>query len=109
VEVVRDVEWKLALPETELDPARFRGELEDLPAVPQPGDWCTIVWAAEDGELRLTFVAYEPKRTTSLFVDRRLPFSPLEATVPGGGGSPGSVLARDAATRGQGALPSGKD
>jgi hypothetical protein len=70
VGVVRATEWELALPTSELDPARFLGELSALPPVPRPGDWCTIVWAADDGELPLTLVARELVRTTSLLVDR---------------------------------------
>jgi hypothetical protein len=99
VNVVRETEWELALPTAELDPARFLGELSALPPVAQPGAWCTIVWAADGGEIPMTLVAREPPRTTSLFVERRRGFEPL-------GNALGS---RDAATRSQSALPSGRD
>jgi hypothetical protein len=100
VALVGTPKWEVALPTVELDPARFLGEFSALPPVPQPGDWCTIVWAADDGEIPLTLVAREPARMTSIFVDRRRTNSdPL-----------GNALApRDAATRNESALPSGRD
>src|SRR2546428_1363497 len=63
--------WILAPSRTELDPARCLGELPELPAAVQPGDWCTIVAVDDRGEMRLTLVALEVERTTSLFVERR--------------------------------------
>jgi hypothetical protein len=81
VDAVREIAWELALPTAELDPARFLGELSALPAVAQPGDWCTVVWAADDGEPPLKLVARE-RRATSLFADRR-PAVGQRACAPG--------------------------
>jgi hypothetical protein len=68
--------WSLVSSTAHLDPARFLGELADLPATARPGDWCTVVIVDELGEVRWTLVALEVERTSSLFVGRR-PSGPL--------------------------------
>jgi len=95
VRIVREAEWELAWPTAQLDSARGLGELSELPPASRPGDWCTIVAAADDGEIRWTFVARELERTTSIFVDRRHAQSPPEAQPSRGGSAPlGDALGR---------------
>jgi hypothetical protein len=65
------VHWAFTASPGTLDPARYLGELAELPPTPQPGDWCTIAVVDELGEIRCTFVAVEGERSSSLFVDRR--------------------------------------
>jgi hypothetical protein len=65
------VHWELAPSSAEFDPERYLGELKELPASAQPGDWCTVVVDSESGELRFTLVVVDPTRSTSLFAERR--------------------------------------
>jgi len=65
------VHWELAPSSAEFDPGRYLGELKELPAAAQPGDWCRVVVDSESGELRFTLVVVDPTRTTSLFAERR--------------------------------------
>ena|ERR671937_2773515 len=61
---VREVqrEWAIAPSEPELDPARYLGELRELPPAPaqQHGAWCELVVHDREGEMRWTLVACEP-------------------------------------------------
>ena len=65
------VRWSLVPSSAQLDPARFVGEVADLPSSAHPGDWCTVVVVDALGEMRWTLVALETERTSSLFVGRR--------------------------------------
>ena len=77
--------WSLVSSTAQLDPARFLGEVTDLPATARPGDWCTVVIVDELGEVRWTLVALDAERTSSLFVGRS-PTVPLgDALGPAAG------------------------
>ena len=70
------VRWTLVSLPGRLDPARFLGEVGDLPSTAHPGDWCTVVVVDGLGEMRWTLLALEIERTSSLFAGRR-PSAPL--------------------------------
>jgi hypothetical protein len=72
--VTRDrtrVQWALAPSSAQLDPDRCLGQVDALPLFASPGEWCTVVIVDDLGEMRWTFLALEPDRTTSLFLERR--------------------------------------
>jgi hypothetical protein len=69
--------WMVAHSRQILDTSRYLGELSDLPTGEvQPGDWCDVVIADSEGEMRWTLVLVECTSATSIFAGRRGGTSP---------------------------------
>ena len=63
--------WALAPAGVALDPARYLGELDQLPEPRLGGEWCDVRIHDDEGELSWRLVAVEAGREDSLFEARR--------------------------------------
>jgi hypothetical protein len=92
--------WTLAPESTELDPARYLGELDALPEPTVAGAWCDVKIQDGEGVLHWRLVAVEAERGESLFVERRArPADLVRAGTDGSARRGGRVAGPAAADR----------